>query len=133
MIFSTFAQDYLRWHYSEAFRQIFLVWSHFMWFVVYFFSLPQLALSWLSPWKRMTERRTRAWNFEDFLGTILINLMSRLVGGIIRTVFILIGFLALCTTVVMGIIFYLFWIIAPVFIVGCLGLGCSLIISQFAI
>lgn len=133
MIFTTLAQDYFRWHYSTALRQFFLIWSNLMWFVVYFFSLPQLVSSWLSPWKRITEKRTRAWNFEDMLGTFFINLMSRLVGAIIRTVFILLGFIALCVSVGMGILTYVFWVVAPAVIIALFGLGISLIISSLTL
>ncbi len=133
MLITTFAQDYFRWHYSSALRQIFSVWSNLMWFMVYFFSLPQLAGSWFAPWKRMTEKRTRAWNFEDMLGTFFINLMSRLIGALIRTVFIVIGMIALCTTILFGIITYLFWIAAPAFIVALCGLGIGLIVSSLMI
>ena len=81
----------------------------------------------------MTEKRSRAWNFEDMMGTLLINLMSRLVGALIRTIIILLGLAALCLLVALGIITYFFWITAPALIISCFGLGVSLIISSLVI
>lgn len=130
MLFLTIARDYFRWHYTKAFGEIFHVWLNLMWYVIHFFSIPQLFRSLVSPWKRITEHRRRRWSFEDIIGVIIVNIMSRFVGFIIRSIVISIGLICLVILIFGGFITYLFWIGAPIFILSLLGLGISLLISN---
>ncbi len=130
MIFTSIISDYFRWHYGRAFGELFHVWLNFLWFIIHFFSLPQLARSLFSPWKRMTEEKQSGFSFENFAAYIVVNLLSRTVGFIMRGTVILIGLTILIGTVVTGLIVSLFWVIAPIVIIGALGLGVSLLISN---
>lgn len=130
MIFTSIISDYFRWHYGRAFGELFHVWLNFLWFIIHFFSLPQLARSLFSPWKRMTEEKQSGFSFENFAAYIVVNLLSRTVGFIMRGTVILIGLTILTGTVVTGLIVSLFWVIAPIVIIGALGLGVSLLISN---
>lgn len=130
MIFTSIISDYFRWHYGRAFGELFHVWLNFLWFIIHFFSLPQLARSLFSPWKRMTEEKQSGFSFENFAAYIVVNLLSRTVGFIMRGTVILIGLTILISTVVTGLIVSLFWVIAPIVIIGALGLGVSLLISN---
>lgn len=130
MIFTSIISDYFRWHYGRAFGELFHVWLNFLWFIIHFFSLPQLARSLFSPWKRMTEEKQSGFSFENFAAYIVVNLLSRTVGFIMRGTVILIGLTILIGTVVTGLIASLFWVIAPIVIIGALGLGVSLLISN---
>lgn len=130
MIFTSIISDYFRWHYGRAFGELFHVWLNFLWFIIHFFSLPQLARSLFSPWKRMTEEKQSGFSFENFAAYIVVNLLSRTVGFIMRGTVILIGLTILIGTVVTGLIVSLFWVIAPIVIIVALGLGVSLLISN---
>lgn len=130
MLFTSIVRDYFRWHYTAAFREIFHLWLNFLWFTIHFFSLPQLARSWLAPWKRMTESRGSNWSFEDLASFIIINLISRLIGALLRTIIIAIGFSVLMLVVVTGFVTYLFWIIAPVVIFALLASGITLLLTN---
>lgn len=79
--------------------------------------------SWISPWKRITEERTKAWDLEDMFGSIVINILSRIIGAIMRTFVILIGLIALALMFAFGIFVYAIWFVAPALIVMCLVLG----------
>lgn len=129
MPFILIVHHYLLWHYSRAFFEIFHVWFNFLWFIVHLFSLPQLLRTWFSPWKRMTENRGNQWNIEDLAAFVIINLISRIIGFIIRTAIIVIGFTSLTLAVVAGFAVYIFWIIAPFTIIGLIGLGLTLLIA----
>jgi len=129
MLFLSIVNDYLLWHYTRAFKEIFHVWSNFLWFVIHFFSIPQLMRSWFSPWKRMIEDRGNTWNFEDLAGFIVIGFFSRLIGFILRTIIIVLGLVALSIVVVAGITTYLFWFVAPFSIILLLGLGITLLLA----
>lgn len=129
MLFLSIVNDYLLWHYTRAFREIFHVWSNILWFVVLFFSIPQLMRSWFSPWKRIVEDRGNTWSFEDLAGFIIIGFFSRFIGFVIRTIIITIGLIALSIVIVAGIATYLFWFVAPFSIIVLLSFGVTLLIA----
>lgn len=129
MLFLSVVNHYMLWHYSLAFKEIFHVWSNFIWFTIHFFSIPQLVKSWLSPWKRIVEERGKKWDLEDFAGYIVIGFFSRLIGFILRSIVITIGLICLTVVIFGGIITYFFWLFAPFFIIGLLGIGITILIT----
>ncbi len=122
-MFLTILHHYLLWHYSRAYIQFFNVWKNLLWFIVKFFSIPQMLRSWISPWKRITEDRKKAWNIEDMAGSFVINILSRFIGAIMRTVVIISGIFSLLVTFVGGLVTYLIWTVAPALIVFLIILG----------
>jgi hypothetical protein len=120
---------YLLWHYTRAFKEIFHVWFNLIWFVIHFFSISQLMRSWFSPWKRMVEDRGRTWNMEDLAGYVIIGFISRIVGFLVRSVVIVMGLFFLLLTIIGGLITYVFWIMAPLVIIGLLGFGITLLVA----
>lgn len=133
MLFLYIIQDYLLWHYTRAFNEIFHVWLNFIWFTIHFFSLPLLLRSWFAPWKRMTEDRGDTWSLEDFASYIIINILSRLFGFIARGLIIIIGLIALLLTSITGFLIYLLWAVAPTLLIIILGFGISLLFSSLII
>jgi hypothetical protein len=129
MLFLSIVHQYLIWHYSRGLLEIFHVWLNLLWFVFYFFSLPQLMNSWFSPWKRIVEKRKITWNLEDIAGVIIIGMISRITGFIIRTIIIFIGLVCLFITILGGLATYVFWVAAPLIIISLLGLGVTLLIA----
>ena len=97
--------------------------------MVHFFSLPQLLRSYFSPWKRMTESRGRTLSFEDLAGFIIINLISRIVGMILRTIIILSGATALVLLTITVAVFYFFWLFAPALLLVFLYYGLVLLFA----
>jgi len=86
-------------------------------------------LSWLAPWKRMTEGRGEKWNFEDLASYIIIGIISRILGAIMRTVVIFLGLVSLAITIGLGVVAFVFWAVAPLVIIGFLGFGITLLIA----
>jgi hypothetical protein len=127
-MFLAILHHYLIWHYAQGFVQFLSVWKNLLWFIIRFFSLPELIRSWVSPWKRITEQRTKAWDIEDFFGSIIINILSRIIGFIMRTMVIAIGLVMLLLMLVGGAIAYLAWIVAPALVVFLIILGVSYIV-----
>ncbi|MEY3784279.1 MAG: hypothetical protein RLZZ230_601 [Candidatus Parcubacteria bacterium] len=85
--------------------------------------------SWFSPWKRMVEDRGRTWNMEDLAGYVIIGFISRIVGFLVRSVVIVMGLFFLLLTIIGGLITYVFWIMAPLVIIGLLGFGITLLVA----
>jgi hypothetical protein len=99
-----------------------------LWFVIHFFSLPQMVRSWFSPWKRITEERKKSWDLEDFFGSLLINLLSRIIGALMRTFVIMVGLLAFLIIFVGGLTVYILWTVAPALIVFLIIIGIMYIV-----
>lgn len=129
MLFVSILHHYLLWHYTKAFHEIFHVWKNFFWFTINFFSLPQLIRSFFAPWKRMTEERGNTFNFEDLASFVIIGLISRIIGVILRATIILSGTFVLLLLCLGLIITYTFWIFAPLCIISSLIYGIILIFS----
>jgi len=129
MLFLSIVQHYFIWHYSRAFKELFHVWLNFLWFIIHFFSIPQLMRSWFSPWKRMVEDRGNKWNLEDLAAYIIIGLISRIIGGILRTVIIALGLVCLLSAVIAGFAIHLFWIVAPLLIFSLFVIGITFFLA----
>ncbi len=105
--------DFVAWYYTRAFRNILAVWMNIEWFLIHFFSIPLLLKTFFSPWKRITDQYRRT-GIEELLQTLLINVMSRIFGALIRFVIILCGLVFMCFGVV-GLFLVVFaWICMPV-------------------
>lgn len=129
MLFTAIMHHYLIWHYGRAFMEIAHVWSNLFWFTYHYFSIPQLLRSYFSPWKRMTEERGSTFNFEDLAGFVVVNLISRFIGMLLRTVIILMGFVALFLLVIGFIVTYVFWVCAPALLIACFYYGFMILFS----
>lgn len=128
MLFALVIHHYLLWHYGQAFRQIRHLSKNFLWFTVHFFSLPQLARSLIAPWRRITTERGSRFNLEDLAGYLIINLISRLIGVVLRTIVITLGLLTLLLLIIGTVIIYLAWILAPLLIIANIYLAIRLLI-----
>lgn len=116
MLFFSLLQHYLVWHYGPAITSYLRVYRNFWWFLVQFFSIKEIVPSLFSPFKRITESRTKKFDFEDFFGALLINTLSRLIGFVARSFIIIVGLLTLITYSLSGLFFYGVWLIAPLLI-----------------
>lgn len=128
MFFASIIRDYFVWHYTRAWWQMWGVWRNFLWVVIHFFSIPQLSRSLFSPFKRITEGRGNKFSLEDLATYVIVNLISRIIGAIVRIVIILIGLIALSLTVAGGFVAYLFWMVAPFAVIILFGSGISLLL-----
>jgi hypothetical protein len=117
MLFVTFAHHYLLWHYTQGLRELLHLYRNFMWFINRLFSLPELARSLFSPFKRIVEPKSERWSFEDFASRLVIGLLSRIIGFFIRLTLIVTGlvFMAMLTTVLLVLLAA--WFFAPAVVV----------------
>jgi len=115
--------QYIVWHFKEAPKKILHIWKNYLKFYSYFFSIPLLLKTYFSPWKRISWVKGRGFSIKRFLETFLSNLFSRCVGAIMRTFLILIGIGAEIMVLIIGGVFLILWIFAPILIVIVFGVG----------
>ncbi len=127
MFFLTIVRDYIVWHYSTALVAFVRLYKNFWWFTVQFFSIPQLTGSLLAPYKRITERRAGLFDIEAWAGFIIINVISRLIGFVVRICIIIAGIIALVVLCLLAVVWYTIWLAAPTIISYCLVYGIYLL------
>lgn len=127
MFFLTIVGDYITWHYSTALLSFVRIYKNLWWFLTQFFSIPQLSVSLLAPYKRMTEHRGSLLDIEAWVGFFAINVMSRLLGFFIRIMIISVGLLSLLVLSLGAVTTYALWLIAPFLVVFCFTFGVYLL------
>ncbi len=118
-----FAKDYFVWHYSQALKEGLVIWKTFLWFVSQLFSIRLLLRTLFSPWRRLKEYYGRGFDPVRLLESLLINIMMRFIGFIIRTITIFIGLAAELLAIIVGIMIFIIWFAFPFFIILFLSRG----------
>ena len=126
MKFPILATKYLVWHYGEALTDWWRIVGNFIWFFFHMFSIDLLLRTLFSPFKRLQEERKKgSWAFEDWGGAIIINVLMRLIGFGVRTMFIAVGLIFIIFTAMVGAIAFVFWLILPLMVAFLLVFGFS--------
>ncbi len=117
MPFLTIARDYLVWHYARAYVDIVHIWWNYLWFVNHLFSVPEVAKSWLSPFKRMQEDKVNIIKSpSDFFANMFVNLILRMVGICIRTSLLGIALIVFGIVFILGLGFLALWTVLPLLV-----------------
>lgn len=85
--------------------------------VLIFFSIPVLIKTLFSPWKRDVHSAVNS-SLDVIVKVLVDNLISRLIGFVVRLITIAVGLLVTTITFVAGIAFLLFWFFLPVLAFG---------------
>jgi hypothetical protein len=125
----TLIPHYAAWHYSAAFKNIHRIWRNYLWFFYHFFAIPHLFSTLFSPWRRLHEEYKGGFDPGGLLSAIIINVLMRAVGAFIRILFIVVGLGIMGLTFVLGIIFFIAWVVLPVILAGLLVAGLALLVS----
>lgn len=118
--------EFLGWLYSGGIKEFSKAWVNIHWFLYHFFSVPELIRTLFSPLKRLKESYRGGFDPEKFFSALAVNIIMRITGFITR-LFIL--FAALCaqiTALVLGMLFFVFFLATP--IIGPLGILVGLLL-----
>lgn len=107
---------YLKWHYLEAMQDILKGWGNILWFNFNYFSVLLLLKTFFAPWRRITWEYGRGFDIGRYLFIFGSNLISRILGAIMRSFLIGVGFIGEIVLLVLGSLFLLFWLALPVLI-----------------
>ena len=121
--------EFILWHYTQGFRELFRAWMSIQRFFVQFFSLPLLFKTFFTPYRRMYEKRNRGFDAENFLEIVTINLVTRIVGILIRVILIAVGVVIECIVFVVGFSFFILALLAPVAVPALFVIGVFLLLS----
>lgn len=108
---------YVHWHYGRALQGIKNITSNLVWFLWHFFSIGLMMSTLLEPWQRLHEERKRGLDIESYMSTLVINVIMRIVGILVRSIFIITGLVSIIITILGGIIMFAAWLILPVTVI----------------
>ena len=111
------AREYIIWHYTTAYVDLVHVWWNYLWFVNHIFSFPDVVRSWFAPFKRLQEGKVNIMlHPSDFLANIVVNIIMRLVGTILRTALIAIALIGFSFVFVLGLLLLSLWTILAILV-----------------
>ncbi len=119
---------WLAWHFWEAPKGILKAFKNFLVFNFNFFSIPLLAKTLFSHWRRYIERYPRGFDIKGWLNAFVGNMISRCLGAFVRIVTILIGLIVELFILLGGIVAFLVWIFLPLFLLLGFYFGIRLLI-----
>ena len=118
----------LIWQFWDVPKAILKAWKTFLWFNLNYFSVPILLKSFFSHWRRYHYPYGRAFEFWKNIETFVFNMMSRIIGAILRTFFIILGLIIEIFIILIGLIIFLGWLVLPFFLILGLIFGIKLLL-----
>ena len=115
--------QYFAWHYSVAFVDLWRVFTNFLWFIYTLFSISFLLETFFDPFQRIQESHHSGEDVNDFFAAIVVNILMRIVGMVMRFFIILMGLVALLFALLLGICTFVLWPLLPFVVVGMFALG----------
>ena len=109
--------SYFIWYFFDVPREILRGWKNFLLFNLSYFSIPMLLKTFFSHWRQYKWSYGRGFDISRYLEAFFSNLISRILGAIMRAVLIFIGVLSEILIFIFGMILFLGWIFLPVFII----------------
>lgn len=109
---------WLFWHFIEMPKAIANGWGNFLKFNFHYFSIGALIKSLFSPWKGDVGDYGRGFDAKKYFDTFFGNMISRVLGAIIRLVIIAFGLVFGVLTFVIGSFVLLIWICLPIIVVA---------------
>ncbi len=103
----------LIWQFFDVPKAILKAWQNFLLFNLNYFSVPILLKTFFSHWRRYGSSYGKAFEIWKNIEVFVFNMMSRIIGAILRTIFIITGLLLEIFIILIGIIIFLGWLILP--------------------
>jgi hypothetical protein len=106
------------WHYSIAYKELFLLCRNFIWFIGHIFSIRDLSKTLFYPWQRLGEKyQGGLLHPAEWLSSFVINTMMRGVGLIVRLSVISIGLVCILFVILLCILMIAIWTVLPMLLV----------------
>lgn len=108
--------QYLVWHFFDVPKEILRGWKNYLFSNLNYFSIPLLFQTFFSHWRQYKWDYGRGFDISRYIEAFFSNLISRILGVIMRSVLIFIGILTEIFIILLGLICFVGWIFLPVFI-----------------
>lgn len=101
------------WQFFDVPKEILKAWKNFLLFGLNYFSIPTLLRTYFSYWRKYHSSYGNALEVWKNFETFVFNSMSRIIGVILRTFFVIFGVILEITIFIIGLIVFVAWIILP--------------------
>lgn len=119
---------YIEWHFLDVAKGILKAWRNFLLFNLNYFSVPLLLKTFFSPWRKYKESYGRGLDIKKYFEAFASNMISRVLGAIVRSFLIIIGIAFEIFILFAGLIVFLAWIILPLLLIGGLYYGIKILV-----
>jgi len=110
--------QYFQWHFIEQAKTILRAWKDFLLFNLNYWSIPLLIKTLFAHWHRYRYSYGKGFDLKKFFEVWTFNIISRVLGAIVRIVFIFLGILTEIFIAIIGLIVFLFWLVLPVLLIA---------------
>jgi len=122
---------FFEWYFLEVPKKIKKIWENYLWFFGRYFAIPDLAREFLAPWKGLVfHREKKGLDFGDIFSAMFGNLISRIIGAMMRLFFLILGLAAELIALAGGVLAYAVWLILIPEIFYCFWRGVILIFQS---
>jgi len=120
--------QFIVWHFYEMPQAILKGWFNFLYFTLRYFSFGFLLKTFFSHWHKYKDSYGRGFDLKIYSQTFIFNMISRLLGVVLRTFIILAGVVFGALVCVAGVLVLVFWLLMPVIILFSFGFSAYLLI-----
>jgi hypothetical protein len=119
--------QYLFWHFFDVPKEILRAWKNYLRFYLEYFSVPLLLKTYFSHWHRYYFPYGK-WDPARWVESFVGNMMSRVIGMILRTFLIIFGIIAEIFVFICGFVILAGWILLPLILFSGIIIGLELLI-----
>ena len=112
----------------DAPRALVKGWGNILWFNANYFSVGLLLKTLFAPWKGIMWQKERGFNIGNVIEVAFSNIISRVLGAVVRTPIILVGLAGTIGIFLAGTALLLFWFLLPVLILVTFVYGFKLLV-----
>ena len=109
--------QYLIWQFWESPKNVLIGWGNFLRFGLNYFSLPLLLKTLFSPWRRYRWSYGQGVDIKRYAEVFFSNLISRILGAVLRIFLIIFGILFEIFIFFAGLIVFLTWLALPLLLI----------------
>ena len=110
--------QYLAWQFADVPQAILTGWKNCLRFNLNYWSVPLLLKTLFSHWRRYRYSYGRGFNLRRYFEAFSFNMISRVLGTLMRSVLIIFGLLTEILVILVGAIVFFIWLILPLLLIG---------------
>lgn len=118
---------WVTFQFVDAPREILKAWKNFLVFNMKYFSIPSLTKTLFSYWKNYQWQYPRGFDLGEYLGAVSGNIISRILGALMRISLIVAGLLAEVFIFFAGAAVFLGWLALPALLILGLLFGLNIL------
>jgi hypothetical protein len=108
---------WISWHFYDVPKFILKTWRTYLIFNLNYFSTIILLRTLFSPWRQYKWSAGRGFDIPKFFEALFSNLISRILGAMVRSILIVIGLSIEILIIFVGLILFLGWFILPILLI----------------